>query len=81
MFGISLENEIRSKCKFIDKNEDLLIFIDSLINVPRSESKLVDLGEISKDLVEIFNGNFNKVSHFFGYIYEWIIFYFPYVPI
>ncbi len=67
MFGISLENEIRSKCKFIDKNEDLLIFIDSLINVPRSESKLVDLDEISKDLVEIFNGNFNKVSNFFGY--------------
>ena len=81
MFGISLENEIRSKCKFIDKNEDLLIFIDSLINVPRSESKLVDLDEISKDLVEIFNGNFNKVSNFFGYIYESIIFYSHYVSI
>jgi hypothetical protein len=81
VFGISLENEIRSKCKFIDKNEDLLIFIDSLINVPRSESKLVDLDEISKDLVEIFNGNFNKVSNFFGYIYESIIFYSQYASI
>ena len=57
--NISLENEIRNK--FL-KNYDLLIFLDSLINVPRSESKGVDLDEISKDLTEIFIGSFNKVK-------------------
>lgn len=52
-----LDDDVRKRF-----NNSLLVFFDSLINVFRSESKIISLRSVDKDLTEIFSGSqFNQV--------------------